>query len=193
MAAGIGLSSGLQALLASRVGLATVGHNITNANTPGYSRQSVDLAASRPVFSGGLLVGNGVNATSVRRTVDTLLQRRLLTQNSVQGRLESRFTTLSEIEALLQEPDGASLGGQLDGFFTSISSLSTNSSDSILRTGMINNAVQLTSQFNQLSGSLENIRQNTSREVAIRVNEVNDLAAEISSLNNEIAAAQSAG
>ncbi|MFT7662446.1 MAG: flagellar hook-associated protein 1 FlgK [Planctomycetota bacterium] len=193
MAAGIGLSSGLQALLASRVGLATVGHNITNANTPGYSRQSVDLAASRPVFSGGLLVGNGVNATSVRRTVDTLLQRRLLTQNSVQGRLESRFTTLSEIEALLQEPDGASLGGQLDGFFTSISSLSTNSSDSILRTGMINNAVQLTSQFNQMSGSLENIRQNTSREVAIRVNEVNDLAAEISSLNNEIAAAQSAG
>lgn len=193
MAAGIGLSSGLRALLAARVGLATVGHNITNANTPGYSRQHVDLSASRPVLTGGLLVGNGVSATSVRRTVDALLQRRLLTQNSVQGRLESKFTTLSEVEALLQEPDGSSLGSQIDGFFTSISSLSTSSSDSILRTGMINDAVQLTSQFNQLSGSLNSIRQDTAKEVAIRVDEVNDIAREISSLNREITAGLSAG
>ncbi len=190
---GVGLSAGLRALLASRVGLATTGHNITNANTPGYSRQAVDLSASRPVLSSGILVGNGVSATSVRRTVDALLQRRLLTQTSVQGRLESRFTTLSEIEALMQEPDGNSLGAQLDGFFTSVSSLSTNSSDSILRTGMINNAVQLTSQFNQLAGSLSSIRADTATEVAIRVDEVNDLAREISSLNSEIASARAAG
>ena len=93
----------------------------------------------------------------------------------------------------MQEPDGASLGAQLDGFFTSVSSLSTNSSDSILRTGMINNAVQLTSQFNQLSGSLSNIRRDTATEIAIRVDEVNDLAGEISSLNGEIASANAAG
>ena len=190
---GVGLSAGIRALLASRVGLATVGHNITNANTPGYSRQLVDFSAARPVLSGGVLIGNGVGATSVRRTVDALLQRRLLTQNSVQGRLESRFRALSEVEALMQEPSGASLGAQLDGFFTSVSSLSTNSSDSILRTGMINNAVQLTSQFNQLAGSLENIRADTGTEVGLRVKEVNDLAAEVSALNGEIASAKSAG
>jgi len=190
---GVGVSTGIRALLASRVGLATVGQNITNANTPGYSRQSVDFSAARPMLSGGVLVGNGVDVTSVRRTVDALLQRRLLTQNSVQGRLESRFTALSEIEALMQEPSGASLGAQLDGFFTSVSSLSTNASDSILRTGMINNAVQLTSQFNQLAGSLDNIRADTSSEVSLRVEEVNDLAREISFLNTEIASAKSAG
>ena len=190
---GVGISAGIRALLASRVGLATVGHNITNANTPGYSRQSVDFSAARPVLSGGVLIGNGVGATSVRRTVDALLARRLLTQNSVQGRLESRYTALSEIEALMQEPSGASLGAQLDGFFTSISGLSTNSSDSILRTGMVNDAVQLTSQFNQMAGSLDNIRADTGTEVGLRVEEVNELGREISSLNTEIASAKSAG
>ncbi len=190
---GIGLQSGLRALLSSKTVIDTIGHNLANANTDGYSRQNVHLAAGRPGLSRGLLVGSGVDAISVQRSIDSLLQRRILSQTSISGRLESQFTGLSEIEALLGEPDGFSLGSQMDGFFSSLSSLSVNAGDSILRTGVVNSGVQVASQFNQLAGGLHSVRADTGREVAIRVNEVNRLGQQVSALNREISAANAAG
>ncbi len=193
MAASIGLNTGLRALLSSRFVLDTIGHNLANATTPGYSRQAVDLGAGKPLFSSGVLVGTGVDARSVRRTVDALLQRRLVAQTSVRGLLQARFTGLSEIEALFREPEDSSLGARLDSFFGSVSSLSTNPGDSILRTGMVSSAAQLAGQFGELTSSLSSIRRDTVREVYGRVEEVNDLGREISSLNREISSIQSTG
>jgi len=191
--AGIGLNTGLRALLSSQFVLETIGHNIANAGTPGYSRQRVGLSAATPLLRRGQLVGAGVDAGSVERTVDALLQRRLLTQTSVSGRLGAVYTGMSEVEALFGEPDGFSLGAQLDGFFGAVSGLSTSPADPILRTGVVSSAAQLASQFNQLVGGLGTVRGDTAREVAIRVEEVNQLAREISALNAEIASLEATG
>ena len=85
--ANISLNTGLRALMTSQAALQTIGHNISNANTPGYSRQSLSIRASAPIRMQNLWMGTGVDATSVERTVDQLLQRRLTGQVSSLQRL----------------------------------------------------------------------------------------------------------
>ena len=65
--ASLALNIGLKALLGARTGLDTVGHNIANANTPGYSRQRVELSASPSILLRGLALGNGVDGEHSRR------------------------------------------------------------------------------------------------------------------------------
>src|SRR4051794_35124494 len=61
------LGIGLSGLAAAQAGLRTAGHNISNVNTAGYSRQEVEFAARPPQFTGGGFLGHGVNVTNVRR------------------------------------------------------------------------------------------------------------------------------
>ena len=82
--------------------LDTIGHNLANAATPGYSRQHVQLSAGVPLRVGGLLIGSGVNADQVQRSVDALLGRRIMSQRGVMGGLHSRLGGLSELEALFR-------------------------------------------------------------------------------------------
>lgn len=182
----IALTTGLKALISAQFVLDTVGHNIANANTEGYSRQRVHLGSSLPLQVRGMLVGSGVDASSVQRSVDNLLTRRILNQVSVAGGLDSQLSGMAEIEALFNEPDVNSLGGLMDGFFSSISELSSASEDSILRTGVVQAGVSMITQFNHLAGSLDNMSRDIRSEVQSKVDEVNQLAAQIAELNIQI-------
>ncbi len=96
----IGLTTGLRALLSAQFVLETVGHNIANANIDGYSRQRVELTSAIPLRVRGLLIGNGVDANSVQRSVDLLLSRRILTQVSVGNGIRSQLIGMQEVESL---------------------------------------------------------------------------------------------
>ena len=111
----IALNTGLKALLSARYVLDTIGHNISNANTPGYSRQRVDLAPGVPLAVRGLMIGTGVDSVLVERSFNQLLGRRILAQTSVMGGLSSQLTNLSEIESLFGEPGEGGLSALLDG------------------------------------------------------------------------------
>ncbi len=182
----IGYNTGLRALLSSQFALNTVGHNISNANTLGYSRQQIHFGTSSPLASRGVLIGTGVNALDVQRGVDQLLNRRIFSQVSVSGSLQTQLGGMTEIEALFGEPEGNSVGSMLDDFFTSISELSTAPEDAILRTGAVQSAVALTSQFNLLDTGLENVVQDRRAELSTKVSEVNDFATKIAQLNVRI-------
>ena len=79
----IGLNTGLQALLTAQHALDTVGNNIANAATPGYSRQRVELTSGIGIDRGNVLIGTGVVARDLSRVVDDLLNRRIVGQLSV--------------------------------------------------------------------------------------------------------------
>src|SRR5262247_1576277 len=96
----IGINTALKALLSARYVLDTIGHNIANANTVGYSRQSVELGSALPVQLGNLLIGGGVDASRVQRAVDELLGRRIQGQRAVLGALTTQRGGLSDVEAL---------------------------------------------------------------------------------------------
>src|SRR5262245_47201822 len=140
----IGLNTGLRALLSARYILDTIGHNIANANTPGYSRQRVQLAAGLPLQLGSLLIGTGVDAGAAQRAVDELLGRRIQGQRSLLGSPDAQRGGLSDVEALFAEPGDNGLGALLDGFFSGLSQLSTAPTDSILRTSALRSGEALT-------------------------------------------------
>jgi flagellar hook-associated protein 1 len=187
----IGLNTGLKALLSARYMLDTIGHNIANANTPGYSRQRVQLGSSLPVNLGGLLIGGGVDAGQVQRSVDELLGRRIQGQRSLASSLAVQRGGMTELEALLAEPGENGLGGLLDGFFGSLSQLSTGPADPILRTGVVQSTEALTTRFRELSQALERSAGDAKADIQARLTEVNALADEIVTLNQKIGETES--
>jgi flagellar hook-associated protein 1 FlgK len=191
--ASIGVNTGLKALLSARYMLDTIGHNIANANTPGYSRQRVQLGSSLPVQLGGLLIGSGVDAGKIQRSVDELLGRRIQSQHSLLGALASQRSGLASFEALFAEPGENGLGKLLDGFFSSASQLSTAPSDSILRTNVVQSTQALAARFRDLSSALSSATGDAMADVASRVDEVNELAGEVVELNLRIGETESGG
>jgi flagellar hook-associated protein FlgK len=182
----LGLDIGLRALLTSRSALDTIGHNLANASTPGYSRQSLEVSTSRTMLLRGLALGSGVQADVVRRTTDALLVRRMIGQTSSLARLDARTGGLSEIEALLGEPGSSALGQRLAELFGSFSSLANDPSESALRSGVAQSAVSLTDQLHQLAASLGTIRSDTAEQARAQVEEVNSLTRRLFELNRQV-------
>lgn len=189
----IGINTGLKALLSARYMLDTIGHNIANANTPGYSRQRVQLGSSLPVQVGGLLIGGGVDAGKIQRSVDELLGRRIFSQNSTLGALSTQRSGLASVEALFAEPGENGLGELLDGFFASASQLSTAPSDPILRSSVVQSTRNLAARFRDLSGALAATSGDALADITARVSEVNELAGEVVELNLRIGETESGG
>jgi flagellar hook-associated protein 1 FlgK len=189
----IGLNTGLKALLSARYMLDTIGHNIANANTPGYSRQRVQLGSSLPVQVGRLLIGSGVDAGRVERSVDELLGRRILGQRSLLGALGTQRAGLSDFEAWFAEPGENGIGGLLDGFFATLNQLSTAPTDPVLRTDVVQATQSLTARFRELDRFLANAAGDTLADVTARVGEVNRLADEVVALNLKVGETESVG
>ena len=186
----VGLNIGLKALLTSQSALDTIGHNLSNANTPGYSRQSLSLSNSPSIRMRGLIQGNGVQADVVQRTVDELLNKRLLLQTSALERLATRQQGLSTAESLFDNTGGNGIEGLLQGLFSSFSSLSTSPDDNVLRADAVQSAVAMSSRFNQVATGLLGIGQDTVAQVRAHVDQINVLTTEIADLNRQIAVAE---
>jgi flagellar hook-associated protein 1 FlgK len=191
--ANLSLNTGLQALLTAQAALQTIGHNISNANTPGYSRQHLSIRASAPIRMRNLWIGTGVDAISVERTVDQLLQKRLTGQVSSLQRLDASLAGMREFEALLGEPGGFGLGSLLDGFFASVSSLATNPDDIVQRSGMVQATSQMVSQFKQLASHVDSLTIDTAQQITVFVDQVNVVSADIVRLNKQIPEVEAGG
>lgn len=189
----LGLNIGLKALLSSRAGLDTVGHNIANANTPGYSRQRVELSASPSILLRGLALGNGVDTDSILRTADALLQRRLVTQTGTIAQVQARLAGMSQVESLLGEPGVGGLADLMKSFGTSLGRLAASPEDASLASGAVQSSLSLTARFNELASSLSTTRRDNGAEVAGTVRQINTVAAEVSKLNIQIATFEKKG
>src|SRR5262245_8402812 len=96
----VSLFLGIEALNAARISLDTIGHNLANANTPGYSRQRVLLATAPAVRIGNRWVGNGVRADEILSVRDLLIDRRILVQRSSIANLGTISNGLADLESL---------------------------------------------------------------------------------------------
>ncbi|MFN0244673.1 MAG: flagellar hook-associated protein FlgK [Planctomycetota bacterium] len=190
---GISYNIGLRALLASQSALETVGHNISNANTPGYSRQSLHLSAASPLNLRGLSIGNGVQPDIVLRTADGLLIRRIVAQTSSIHQLDTRLAGMSQVESIFGEPGERGLGKLMQSFATSLSSLASDPEDLVLRNGTVQSSLAMTARFNELASGLSNARRDNAGAVAAQVEQANTLAQQIAGMNREIATFEASG
>ena len=190
---GLGSEIGLRALLASRTALETIGHNVTNANTEGYSRQRLELGTARPQNLRGLQLGAGVTSESVTRTVDELLNGRIVKQVASLSKLDSQLTEMTNVEALLDEPGGEGLGKLLDSLFESMSSLSANPEDIVYRTGTVQSAISLTNRMHQVIDEVDQLQRDAQAKVGFLATDINIKAERILQLNQEIAEIEATG
>ena len=120
-----GISIGLSGLLTAQSAMQTIGHNIANANTPGYSRQRVGITARTPDANVFGPVGAGVTIDTIMRIKDELLNNQINDFTSFLGDSAVQSDTLKNIEAIYNELSDSSLNGMLGKFFTSFQEVST--------------------------------------------------------------------
>ena len=96
-------SIGISALISNQRLLATVGHNIANANTDGYSRQSVSLTQRDPQYAGVGFVGKGVEVSAITRTASEFLVNNVRYSASSQSRAASYADLAGQVDNLLSD------------------------------------------------------------------------------------------
>jgi flagellar hook-associated protein 1 FlgK len=177
---------GLRGLLTAQAAMDTIGHNVANANTEGFSRQEVLISNSRPLNLRGLQLGHGVQADRVIRSVDELLNSRITSQASALGRIDAELNEMISVEALLSEPSDEGIGNLMDEIFNSFSALSANPADLVNRTGTVQSTENLISRFRQVSGELDQLSSDAQTKAVAVAGSVNVLAERVVQLNLEI-------
>ncbi len=189
---GLSTNIGLRALLTAQSAMDTIGHNVANANTEGYSRQRTLISNSRPLNLRGLQLGHGVQADRVVRSVDELLNSRITSQASALGKIDAELNEMISVEALLNEPGGDGFGSLLDGLFNSLSALSASPDDVVNRTGAVQSTDNLINRFRQVSGELAQLQSDAQTKASAIASSVNVLAERIVQLNLEITQVEAA-
>ena len=188
---GVSTNIGLRALLTSQSALDTIGHNVANATTEGYSRQRVLTSSARPLNLRGLQLGNGVNANVITRSVDALLNSRIEGQSSSVARLESQLTEMGSVEALLNEPGEGGFGALMDSLFNSLSLLSASPEDVVARNGALQSSENMTRRFHQVSDEIQQLQGDAQVKAGTLVADVNLLAERVVDLNQQISQVES--
>ena len=180
------LSIGKSGLLAAQTGLATTGHNITNANVTGYNRQVTVQSTTQPIQTGEGFIGTGTEVAQIKRVYDDFLNRQLLGAQTNQAQLDTYFNQVSQIDNLLADTT-VGLGPALQGFFTGVQNANSNPQSTAARQAMLSAAESLASRFNGLSSRMKELNEGVNSGVTASVNEINSFARRIAEMNNTIA------
>jgi flagellar hook-associated protein 1 FlgK len=179
------LSTATQSLLAQEAAISVTNNNIANANTVGYSRETVSLQEAAPTLSGSISVGNGVTLTGIQSVHDELLSLRIQQQTSQQSSADAQVNALTQIQTLFPTT-GTSLSSSLSSFFSSLSALSSNPTSTANRQTVLSSAQTLVNQFNTISAGLSSPSSSLNTTVSTDVTQINQLSAQAASLNQQI-------
>ena len=183
------LSIGTSGLLAFQRSLNTVGHNIANVNTEGYSRQSVDLVTRTPQVTGYGVVGTGVQTDSITRSFNAYVELGVRSSTSSVAEFEAFHTLASQLDNVLADQD-AGISTSMQRFFNAMQDVADTPAGSAAREVLLNEAQHLAEQFNQLAGWLDGVRGQVASDIRSSVGEINRLSDAIANMNESIVIAQ---
>jgi len=179
------LSIGQSALAAAQVGLATTGHNIANASTPGYSRQIVMQGAVAGQDGGVGFIGKGTEVVGIRRVYSEFLSNQVVSAQTSKGQLDSYYTQISRIDNLLADPS-VGVSPALQNFFKDVQNVSANPNDAASRQSMLSSAQSLAASFQSLDGQMTEMRGGVNSEIGASITSINAYAKQIGQLNDSI-------
>jgi flagellar hook-associated protein 1 FlgK len=186
------LSIAVQALQAEQGALSVTTNNISNVNTPGYSRQVAVLNEAPTFNENGTIFGGGVTLEQFQSVRDQLLQLRIYEETQQQSNSQTQLNALNQVEGIFSDPTKG-VGGALSAFFNSISQLSTNPTDSNARQAVLTSANNLAGSFHQAVTSLNTIGAGLDQSVPQTVDQINRLTTQIAKLNGQVAQMQGLG
>lgn len=195
-----GIEMGKRSLFAHTRAITTVGQNLSNANTEGYSRQRVEFTATEPLYRPDLTraetpgqIGQGVDIVSVTRVKDELLEGRIVAGGSDEAYWQTRDKYVKQLEQVYNEPSELSLRGRMDKFWNSWQELSNYPEQMGARQVVLENANSLADGVRLRNQQLVQIRTVVDDEIAVAVAKVNELSVNIAKLNKEIVKVKAEG
>ncbi len=187
------MDNSLSALFAAQAGLATTGHNIANANTPGYSRQEVLFAPRKASIMPYGSIGRGVEIQGVRRIQDEFLLNNVRIQKSRLENYAQTDATLYEIEAILGSVDNDHLGNAMTEFFSSWNSMAQPPITDSMRAAVVSSANSLITDFHAVNDSLDDLAGQIEVGIQAELTNLNRMLTEVGNMNVQIMAAESNG
>jgi len=194
------INIGLKGLQAQKKSLDTTSHNISNANTEGYSRQRAVHSTTDPYTVPGVgmpegagQVGTGVEIEEINRIKDQFLEGQIWEKKQSQSYWNKRSDGISRIENILNEPSDNNLSAGFDRFWQSLQDLSNNPEDSAVRSTVKERANTLIDAFHSIEDQLSAYKRSLNGDVNTTVNEINSLGKRIADLNEQIAHIKGAG
>jgi flagellar hook-associated protein 1 len=192
MSGGSLLSIGTRAMFANYAALQTIGHNIANANTEGYSRQQVELATAQGQFTGAGFFGKGVDVVAVTRAHNEFLTREASTATAQASADAARLTQLQRLEAVFP-PGENGLGHAASSLLNAMVDLASRPSDTSTRQVVLARAQELAHRYAGAGAQIDALQGGVVQDLQVAVASVNRLAQGIATVNDQIARAQGTG
>ncbi|MGE7931988.1 flagellar hook-associated protein FlgK [Viridibacillus arvi] len=189
----MGLETSKRGLYTQQSALYTTGHNISNANTIGYSRQRVNMQPTLGYPGAGLNapktaghIGTGVEAGSVERIRDQFLDRQFRQEATKLGYWGAKTESISQMEDIMAEPSEYGLNQAFNDFYKSFQDISTNPENSSARKVALENAKHLADSFNYINSQLKEVQGNLKNELKVETDAINSILRQIAEINEQI-------
>lgn len=180
------LQVGAGAMLVQQQALQTTGHNIANADTPGYARQRVDLTTAYPTNRGSFYLRLGVDLTAVSGVVDNFMKAQLVSLKSGLGASDAEYRVLAGVANALPVTEEYGVGPALEKVWSALSELSNNPSGQAERLNLLGSARTLGLVLGQTRSALVDVQTHLDKDLDTAVRKINTILPQIASLNAKI-------
>lgn len=192
-----GLNTMVSGISSNKLSLDTVGHNISNAATTGYSRQSVNLVATRgqavSSIYGDALVGTGVDATSITRARNVYADKQYWNETATQNYYATKQTNYDKVESIFNDSGNTGIQNTLKEFYSSWSSLSSGASVSSNRISVISKAQSFVTSVKTAAKQMQDQISANYDDMSSGIMKINKLTDQIAQLNQNIMTTESNG
>ena len=192
-----GLNTMVNGIYTQRLGLNTVGHNISNSNTEGYSRQTAHAAAtpSSEVYTlaGASQVGNGSTVTSVIRARDIYADRQYWKENSTDGYYNGKANNYAKIESIFNDSDNSGVQDAMEKFYQAWQDCSTTASSDTSRQNVINAGQNFAQSLQIAAKQTKEQIDSLYDDISLSVVKMNRLMGQVVELNKNIAGIEATG
>lgn len=177
---------GRRGIMANRAGVNVASHNISNVNTPGASRQRVELETSTPIPAGKAVYGMGAQVGTVARITDDYLTKNIHAEQRKSGTYEEKSFQMNRLEDVFNEANSEGMNTLVTRLFNDFRKLSIEPDNAALRQTVRESAMSVVQDFNRLDKTLEDLKQGANQRIEAFVTEVNSLSEQVAELNKRI-------
>lgn len=195
-----GIELGKRSIMAHTDAISTAGHNISNANTEGYSRQRVQLKEFDPLYRPDLerperagMIGQGIDVQSITRIRDEMLDQRITAQQNQESYWDTRSKYYTMIEQIYNEPDEVSVRSNMDKFWESWQELSINPESQAARQAVVTRGESLSDSIKSKWENLMGVGSLINSNIDSTVKQINSYANQIAAVNSEIVRSRGVG
>jgi len=187
------LSIGYSGLNAAQIGVETTGHNIANAESDGYTRQRVIQSAAVPLNTAPGNVGNGTKIDDIQRVFDNFVFNRYSKISSEMEYSDFSKTTLEELSTYFPEIDEVGIKADLKEYYNMWQTFADNPDNDAIKLALAKQTDTLSNSIKYTQNQILTLQSTVNEQLAVNINEVNDLTKELAKLNGAIDTAESGG